>query len=355
MKKILSLMLVLAMVGGMSVLFTGCASEEKAELNILNWGDYIDPALIERFEEETGIRVNYTTMTSNEEMIIKLRSADCVYDLCFPSDYILEKLIAEDLLAPLNYDNIPNAKNIGERYYEISDAFDPGNVYSVPYMWGTVGILYNTKMVDEPVTSWKILFDEKYAGQVLMYDSVRDSLAVTLLMLGYEMNTRSEAEVAEARDALIAQKQNRIVQAYGTDDIKTAMINGRAAMGVVYSGDAYYAIAENPDLAYVVPEEGSNIWFDNAMIPKTSQHKEEAEMFINFLTDAEVAKQNTEYICYSTPNDAALALMGPEFTEDETYNPGDDVRSRCSIFHDLGDFADVFNDAWEQVKLTKAN
>lgn len=355
MKKTISLLIVLMMILGTVLLYTGCSGSQTAELNILNWGDYIDPELIERFEQETGIHVNYTTMTSNEEMIIKLRSSDCVYDLCFPSDYILEKLIGEDLLAPLNYDNIPNAKNIGQRYYDISDAFDPGNKYSVPYMWGTVGILYNTKMVSEPVISWKILWDEKYAGQVLMYDSVRDSLAVALMMLGYDMNTRSEAEVAEARDALIRQKQERIVQAYGTDDIKTAMINGRAAMGVVYSGDAFYAMEENADLAFVVPEEGSNIWFDNAMIPKTSTHKEEAEKFINFLNDPEVARQNTEYICYSTPNDAALAIMGPEFTENETYNPGDDVRSRCKVFHDLGDFADVFNSAWEQVRLTKVN
>lgn len=165
MKKTISLLIVLMMILGTVLLYTGCSGSQTAELNILNWGDYIDPELIERFEQETGIHVNYTTMTSNEEMIIKLRSSDCVYDLCFPSDYILEKLIGEDLLAPLNYDNIPNAKNIGQRYYDISDAFDPGNKYSVPYMWGTVGILYNTKMVSEPVTSWKILGMKSMPGR----------------------------------------------------------------------------------------------------------------------------------------------------------------------------------------------
>ena len=351
MKKFVSLLLVLALLSLTCLTLASCGDGDKT-LNILNWGDYIDPELIAQFEEETGITVNYTTMTSNEEMLIKLRSSDCVYDLCFPSDYIVEKLIAEDLLYPLNYDNIPNVSNIDPEIMTVSDQFDPGNVYSVPYMWGTVGILYNTTMVDEPVTSWSILFDEKYADQVIMYDSVRDSVGIALLSLGYELNTRSEAEVAAARDALIYQKQH-IVQAYGTDDIKTAMINGRAALAVNYSGDAYYAISENPDLAYCVPDEGSNIWFDNVIIPKTSSNKENAELFINFLCDAEVAKQNTEYICYSTPNKAAFDLLDESFTEDDTYNPPADVRARCAVFHDLGDFVSVFNDAWEQVRLTK--
>lgn len=356
MKKIFSLLLAVAMLLSMALLFTGCSSkEDKQVLNILNWGDYIDPELIERFEEETGISVIYNVMSSNEEMIIKLRSSDCEYDLCFPSDYVLEQLIREDLLAELNYDNIPNAKNIGQRYLDISNEFDPGNKYSVPYMWGTVGILYDTTKVDEPVDSWKILWDDKYVGQVIMYDSHRDSLMVALKMLGYEMNTRSEAEVAAARDALIQQKKSGIVQSYGTDEIKTDMINGRAAMAVVYSGDACYAMDENPNLAYAVPQEGSNIWFDNAMIPKSSKHKEAAEMFINFLNDAEVAKQNTEYIFYSTPNDAAFALLSEDFTENETYNPGDDVRALCDVFHELGDFTKVFTEAYEQVKLTKAD
>ena len=161
------------------------------ELNILNWGEYIDPELITLFEEETGVKVNYVEMTSNEEMLIKLKSSDCVYDMCFPSEYIIEQLIASDLLMPLDMDKLPNAKNIAADKLEITDSFDPGNKYSLPYMWGTVGILYNTKMVEEPVTSWSVLWDEKYAGQIWMYDSVRDSIGITLKYLGYDLNTRN--------------------------------------------------------------------------------------------------------------------------------------------------------------------
>ncbi len=211
--------------------------EIGGELNILNWGEYIDPELITLFEEETGVKVNYVEMTSNEEMLIKLKSSDCVYDMCFPSEYIIEQLIASDLLLPLDMDKIPNAKNIMQDKLEITNSFDPGNKYSLPYMWGTVGILYNTTMVEEPVTSWGILWDEKYAGQIWMYDSVRDSIGITLKYLGYDLNTRSEAEIAEARDLLIAQKPLR--KGFGTDNMRASMINGKAAMAVIYSGDAF--------------------------------------------------------------------------------------------------------------------
>ena len=341
MKKIICLVLALCLL----VPLAACGGS-KTTLNVLNWGDYIDPELLRQFEDETGIEVKYTTMTSNEEMLVKLSSPDCIYDLCFPSDYVIEKLIADDLLYRINKDNIPNLKNIDPKFLDLS--FDPGNTYSVPYMWGTVGILYNTTMVDQPVDSWRILWDADYSGKVLMYDSVRDTIGVTLKMLGYDINTRNDAEVAAARDALIEQKP--LVRAYLTDDIKMEMVNGNAAMGVMYSGDAVACIAENADLAFSVPKEGSNVWFDNIIIPKSSAHTAEAEAFINFLCDAEVAKANTEYICYSTPNKAALALMDAEFTEDPTYNPAQEVLDRCTIFHDLGDFISVFSDAWTKVK-----
>ncbi len=318
------------------------------ELNILNWGEYIDPALIELFEKETGVTVNYVEMTSNEEMLIKLRSSDCVYDMCFPSEYIIEQLIANDMLLPLDMEKIPSAKNIAEDKLAITDTFDPGNTYSLPYMWGTVGILYNTTIVEEPVTSWKILWDEKYAGQIWMYDSVRDSIGITLKMLGYDLNTRSADEVAEARDMLIAQKPLR--KGFGTDNMRSSMVNGKAAMAVIYSGDAFCCIDENPDLAYAVPDEGSNVWFDNVVILKTAKNVEAAHAFINFLNDASIAARNTEYIFYSTPNAGAMALLDDYFTDNETYNPPADVLARCTVFHDLGDFIEVFNDAWTKVK-----
>lgn len=318
------------------------------ELNILNWGEYIDPELIELFEQETGVKINYIELTSNEEMLIKLRSSDSPYDLCFPSDYIIEQMIREDMLQPLDYSKIPNAKNIDPKMIEITNVFDPGNKYSLPYMWGTVGILYNTDMVTEPVNSWGILWDEKYAGQVWMYDSVRDSLGITLKYLGYEMNTRSEEEVAAARDKLIEQAPIR--KGWGTDDLRSTMENGKAAMCVIYSGDAFCSIDACENLAYAVPDEGSNVWFDNVIIPKTAKNLEAAHAFINFLNDGNIAARNTEYIFYSTPNKAAMDRLDEYFTENETYNPPQEVLDRCEVFHDLGDFTEVFSKAWSAIK-----
>lgn len=349
MKTKLALLLVLLMVA--SMVCAGCGeSADVVTINVLNWGDYIDEDLIGQFTEETGIKVKYTTMANNEEMLVKLQSPDCIYDVCFPSDYIIEKLMGQNLLHELDKSNIPNMENIDERFLNLS--FDPDNKYSVPYMWGTVGILYNTTMVTEPVTSWSILWDEKYSQQIFMYDSIRDTIGVALLYLGRSINTRDEADIAAARDALIAQKP--LVLAYLGDNIKESMINGEGALAVVYSGDAIWCMDPeegNPDLAFAVPDEGSNVWFDNVVIPATSQHTAEAEAFINFLCDAEVAKANTEYIGYSTPNKAAMALLDASYTENETYNPPQAVLDRCEIFHDLGDFINVYNDAWSDIKL----
>lgn len=342
MKKI-ALVLAILLVG---TLFGCAAKEDSNTLYVLNWGDYIDEALLTQFEEETGIQVNYTTMATNEEMMVKLEEADCIYDVCFPSDYIIERLIQKDLLHELNKDNIPNLQYIDERFLDLD--FDPENKYSVPYMWGTVGILYNTTMVQEPVTSWDILWDETYADQILMYDSIRDTIGVALMKLGYSINTRNEADIQAAEEALIAQKP--IVQAYLGDPIKDRLISGGAAMGIVYSGDAMWCMYENPDLAYAVPETGSNLWFDNIIIPKTSDNTEAAEAFINFLCDPEMAAQNAEYIGYSTPNAAALEILGEEYINDPTYNPPQELLDKCEIFHDLGDFITVYNDAWNRIK-----
>ena len=342
MKKI-ALVLAILLVG---TLFGCAAKEDSNTLYVLNWGDYIDEALLTQFEEETGIQVNYTTMATNEEMMVKLEEADCIYDVCFPSDYIIERLIQKDLLHELNKDNIPNLQYIDERFLDLD--FDPENKYSVPYMWGTVGILYNTTMVQEPVTSWDILWDETYADQILMYDSIRDTIGVALMKLGYSINTRNEADIQAAEEALIAQKP--IVQAYLGDPIKDRLISGGAAMGIVYSGDAMWCMYENPDLAYAVPETGSNLWFDNIIIPKTSDNTEAAEASINFLCDPEVAAQNAEYIGYSTPNAAALEILGEEYINDPTYNPPQELLDKCEIFHDLGDFITVYNDAWNRIK-----
>ena len=327
----------------------GSGTEKTMSLYVLNWGDYIDEDMLEAFREEyPEIDVHYNTMTSNEEMIIQLQSPDCVYDICFPSDYVITKLISQDLLAEIDTSKLSNYGNIDSRFLNLE--FDPENKYSVPYHWGTVGILYNTTMVDEPVDSWSILWDEKYADQIYMYDSVRDSMMVALMLLGYDMNTTDEAQIAEA-EALLTQ-QKPLVKAYGTDDLRDRLISENGAMAVVYSGDAIAAIAENPDLAYVVPKEGSNVWYDNMIIPKTSKNQEAAYLFMDYLLRADVAAANAEYIGYSTPNKAALELLDEELVNDEVFNVPQDVLDRCDSFTDLGEAESLYLDAWVRIKAS---
>ncbi len=291
------------------LLLAGCGSQdskEGGEVIVYNWGEYIDPETIDRFEEETGIKVIYDEFETNEIMYPKLEAGAGAYDVICPSDYMIQKMIENDLLAEINFDNIPNSKNIGQQYFEQSRQFDPENKYSVPYCFGTVGILYNKTMVDETVDSWSILWDEKYADNILMQDSVRDAFMVALKLNGFSMNTLDENELAAARDALIAQKP--LVQAYVIDQVRDKMIGGEAALGVIYSGEAIYTQRENPDLEYVVPREGTNVWIDSWVIAKNAPNKENAEKFIDFMCREDIALMNFEYITYSTPNVAAGTL-----------------------------------------------
>lgn len=328
----------------------GCSGggvEKTMSLYVLNWGDYIDEDMLEGFRQEYPyIDLHYDTMTSNEEMVIRLQSADSIYDLCFPSDYIITKLIKEGLLAEIDTSRLSNYGNLDPRFLSLD--FDPEIKYSVPYFWGTLGILYNTTMVDEPVTSWDILWNEKYKDQIYMYDSVRDSMMVALIKLGYENNTTDANQIAAAEALLKEQKP--LVAAYGTDDLRDRMIAGSAALAVTYSGDAYTAIMENPDLAYAVPMEGSNIWFDNMVIPKSSKNKDAAYLFIDYLLRADVAAANAEYIGYSSPNAAAMELLDEEMLQDEVYNPPQDVIDRCVPHVDLGEYEKLYHEAWTRLK-----
>ena len=350
-----SLALVLLLVLSCGLLLTACGGGGETEgdqmsLYILNWGDYIDEDKLEEFRaEHPEIDVHYETMTSNEEMLVQLQSPNCIYDVCFPSDYTITKLLKLDLLQKLDLSKLSNYDNTDPRFLSLE--FDPDNEYSVPYMWGTVGILYNKTMVQEPVDSWSILWDERYSKQILMYDSVRDSMAVALKKLGYSLNTTNKDEIAAAEAELTAQKP--LVLAYGTDDLRDKMINGNAALAVVYSGDAIAAIAENPDLDYVVPTEGSNIWFDNVVLTKSSKNVEAAHIFIDWLLDAEVAAANTEWIGYSSPNQAAMEIIPAEMRDDPIYNPAQDVIDRCEAFIDLGDAMKDYNDAWRRIKAAQ--
>lgn len=344
MKKLLCVLLLLA-------LLPVCASAEQV-VNVFNWEDYIDPAVIDLFEKETGIKVNYMNFTTNEDMIVQVEANPGAFDLCFPSDYIVERMIANDMLAEINYDHIPNAKYTLENL--LNPGYDPENRYSVPYMWGTVGILYNTTMVDETVDSWGILWDQKYMGNVFMMDSIRDSMGITLKYLGYSMNTNEIPALMAAKQKLIEQKQSGVVKAYQVDETKDKMVAGEAALALMWSGDAQYAIDLNPDLAFAVPKEGSNVWVDPMVIPKDARNKENAEIFIDFLCRPEIAQMNCDYIRYSSPNAGAIELMGEEYTSNHVMNPSAETVANCEFFNDIEDsFLTIYEALWMEVKNAK--
>ena len=317
---------------------------------VYNWGEYIDPEVLTMFEEETGIDVVYEEFETNEILYPKISSGAIAYDAICPSDYMIQRMMENDLLAEIDFDNIPNIKYIGSQYMEQSRQFDPENKYSVPYCWGTVGILYNKTMVDEPVDSWGILWDEKYRDNILMQDSVRDAFGVALRYLGYSLNSTDLDELTEARDLLIEQKP--LVQAYVIDQVRDKMIGNEAAIGVIYSGEAIYTQKENPDLEYVVPKEGSNIWIDSWVIPKNAENKENAEKFINFLCRPDIALMNFEYITYSTPNTEAREMIEDEAIRNSTIAfPDLEELPELETFQYLGQKADeTYGELWNQVK-----
>ncbi len=332
---------------------TGCGASggENGEVIVYNWGEYIDPETIDMFEEETGIKVIYDEFETNETMYPKVESGAASYDVVCPSDYMISKMIENDMLAEINFDNMPNAKaNIGEQYYEQSKGFDPDNKYSVPYCWGTVGILYNRTMVDEPITSWAQLWDEKYADNILMQDSVRDAFMVAEKLHGFSLNTVDPEELEIAKNSLIEQKP--LVQAYVIDQVRDKMIGGEAAIGVIYSGEAIYTQRENPDLVYVIPEEGTNVWIDSWVILKDAPNKENAEKFIDFMCRSDIAVKNFEYITYSTPNDAARELIEDEdIKNSEIAFPDLSQYDNLEVFVYLGEEGDaLYNEMWKEVK-----
>lgn len=347
-KKFLILTLILAV----SVpLMTGCGtgtesgSGKKVVLNVYNWGDYIDETVNDMFEEKYGIKVNYETFATNEDMYTKIKSGGGSYDVAIPSDYMIKRMIDENLLNKIDMKNVPNYKYIEDRFKNL--AYDPNNEYSVPYMWGTMGILYNKTMVTEPVDSWKILWDKKYSKQILMLDSQRDSIGVALKMLGYSMNTQNPKELQAAQKALIEQKP--LVMAYVGDEIKDKMIGNEAALAVVWSGDAIYCKRENSDLEYAIPEEGSNLWFDSIVIPKTAKHQKEAEMYINYMCDPEIAFKNTDYIGYSTPHSEARKKLDPELANDKTAYPSEEDLKGSDIFEYIEGLVKTYDEMWTKI------
>ena len=322
-------------------------------LNVYNWGEYISNGsddsvdVVAVFEQLTGIHVNYTTFDSNESMYAKLKSGAASYDVIIPSDYMVAKMIGEEMLLPLNYDNIPNFSLIDEEYR--SPDYDPDNAYTVPYMLCTTGIIYNTTMVEQAPASWADLWDEQYAGNILMFNNSRDAYAIAAFKEGKSVNPADTAEVDEVMEQLKAQKP--LVQAYVMDEIFDKMIGGEAAVGVYYSGDAITMIDDNPDLAWVFPEEGSVLAVDCMCIPATSQNQEAAEMFINFMCEVDVGIANAEYIGYTTPSTAVWEQLDEELKYSEIAYPSEEIAAKEQVFTALSEEVNSELDIkWSEMK-----
>ena len=356
-KRILPVILVLCC--AMIVSLAGCgANSERSgsssegangSITVFNYGEYLDRSLLAQFESEYGITVNYEEYVSPEDMYTKYTSGAIDYDVIITSEYMIEKLMEEDELLPIDMSGMENIGNIGDRYWDFCRTFDPDNSYAVPYLWGTLGILYNTTMVDEPVDSWDILWSEEYADQIIMENSVRDAFVAPLRLMGCSINTTDEAELRSAAEMLEAQYP--LVYAYQVDETRDTMIAGEAALGMTYSGDATEAIDANEDLAYAIPSEGSNVWIDCAVIPASAQNVEGAQAFIDFLCGEEAALANFEFIYYGTPNEAILDDLDEDVLSDPTIFPDEAILDNCEVFRYLGSETDaLYTQLWQEVK-----
>lgn len=333
-----------------NALSAGGGKSGKNTLTIFNWGEYIDPDLLKQFEKETGIHVIYETFDSNEAMMTKIQQGGTAYDIAVPSEYMIEKMKEENLLIPLDKSKIPNLKNIDPYFLDLP--FDDDNKYSVPYFWGTVGIVYNPNLVgDLDFSSWDDLWDPSLKRKVFLVDGAREVIGMGLNSLGYSLNSLDNHELRKATDKLITLAPN--VKAIIGDEITPLMINNEATVALTWSGQAADMMSENEELDFAVPEEGSNLWFDNMVIPKTSRNIEGAHKFINFMLKAESGAQNADYVGYSTPNIAAMKLMDKEVVSDERYYPSEEQRETLEVYKNLGpDYLGKYNELFLEFKMS---
>ena len=355
MKKLAYLLVICVM----CACFGGCRYQnDTVTLNVFNWGEYIDDEILDvnaLFTEETGIEINYKTYESNESMYTLLKSGAAEYDVVIPSDYMIGKMIQEGMLAKLNFDNIPNYAYIDEAQKHL--AYDPNNEYSVPYTWGTVGIFYNKKYVDEAdlAQGWDILWNEKYAGKIYMFDNARDTFGIALKKLGYSMNTTNPAHWQAAYEALAAQKP--LVQGYFMDQVFQKMTNEEGWLAPYYSGDGALMITGedgNEDIGFFVPKQGTNLFVDAMCVLAGSKNKEAAEQYINFMCRTDVAKANAEYICYSTPHTEVLQQLDPEIAGDPMFYPPQTVLDNTEVFVTLdADTAKLEKSLWIKLKCLR--
>ncbi|MGX7352574.1 ABC transporter substrate-binding protein [Enterococcus canis] len=354
MKKLQSL--IIGIIAIILVLFFSVRQLEKASgmagadvVTIYNWGDYIDPSLIKKFEKETGYKVNYETFDSNEAMYTKIQQGGTAYDIAIPSEYMIQKMMTANMLLPIDHSRLTGLKHLDPRFMDLD--FDPGNQYSIPYFWGTLGIVYNDKFIDgQNIQHWNDLWNPAYKNNLMLIDGAREVLGLSLNSLGYSLNSKKMTELREAANKLNTLTPN--VKAIVADEIKMYMINEESALAVTFSGEAADMMGENEHLHYVIPTEGSNLWFDNIVMPKTAKNIDGAYAFINFMIEPENAAQNAEYIGYSTPNKDALALLPKEITEDEQFYPSDETISHLEVYQDLGpEYLGIYNDLFLEFKM----
>lgn len=354
MRKLTSL--IIGIVAVIFVLIAGAHQLERSTgmsgakvVNIYNWGDYIDPTLLKKFEQESGYKVNYDTFDSNEAMFTKIQQGGTAYDIAIPSEYMIQKMIKAKLLMPLDHQKITGLENIEPRFLDLD--FDTKNQYSIPYFWGTLGIVYNDKMVDgKKITSWNDLWRPELKDNIMLIDGAREVIGLGLNSLGYSLNSKNMTQLDQAYDKL--KKLTPNIKAIVADEIKMYMENEESAVAVTFSGEAADMMAENEHLHYVIPNDGTNLWFDNIVIPKTVQNKEGAYAFINFMLRPENAAQNAEYIGYSTPNEAALKLLPKEITEDKQFYPSEDALKKMEVYKDLGpEYLGIYNDLFLELKM----
>ena len=356
MKKLIAMMLA----GAMLFAATGCSSDNGGStedavakygsdtLKLYNWGEYMGENLISDFEKEFGVKVIVEYFDSNEMMYTKLQGGDS-YDVLVPSDYMIERLIAEGEAVELDYSKMQYVNNIGDFYWKLSRTYDPENKYSIPYFWGTVGILYNKSMIHEEITSWDSLFNGEYAGEIIMQNSIRDAYMCALKYQGHSLNTTNRKELQQAQNLLLKQKPD--VEAYFVDEVREEMVAGNAALAVCYSGEAYLAHEYENDLESVLPEEGSNIWIDSWIMMKKGKNHEGAQKFLDYLCRGDVAVKNFEEIYYPTPNTAAYNSLDEEVREDPLIFPEQSVVEKCEVYKALDDKTmALYSQMWKELK-----
>ena len=358
-KAFAALLAALLLMGSVPVSAAGNSSAGKSSsgvtINVYNWGEYISTGedgsmnVNAEFTKETGIRVNYTTFEDNESLYSKMAGGGANYDVIFPSDYMVSKMIREKMLAKLDFSNIPNYKYIDKTYR--GAVYDPKDEYSVPYTWGVIGIFYNKKYVTEKVDSWKILWNKKYSGKILMFDNPRDSFGIAQKILGYSYNSKSSEEWNAS--AKLLEQQKPLVQAYVMDQIFDKMSSGEAWLAPYYAGDAATLVSDNKDIGFAIPtKEGTNFFVDGMCVPAGTKHKKEAEEYINFLCRPDVAAANMEKVGYSTPETEARKLLPEETQNNPIIYPPESIIKRSETYVDLPEDVSLQEDSlWAQVKM----